>query len=108
MENFILAINTMCSEDDSSKVLFEIIGSIVTFLKIGVPIILIVMGTIDLGKAVMAADQDKIKAGQRVFFSRLIAALIVFFIIPIVSFVLKLLPGDVISTDVQTCIDIIF
>ena len=42
-----------------------IISSIVTVIKIAVPILLIIFGMLDLGKAVVAAKEDEIKKGQQ-------------------------------------------
>ena len=50
--------------------LLSIIGILKTVLKImqiGIPVLLIIFGTIDLGKAVMAGDEKEIKAGYQKF-----------------------------------------
>lgn len=57
-----------------------------TLMLIAVPIIIIVLGSIDLLKGVMAQKEDEIKKGQQVFIKRLIAGLIVFFVLAIVKF----------------------
>ena len=45
----------------------NIISYIVTGIKIGVPIILVIFGMIDLGKAVMQSKEDDIKKAQSTF-----------------------------------------
>lgn len=67
---------------------------IITIIQIAVPILLIIWGMLDLGKAVMAQKDDEIKKGQQTFIKRLIAAAIVFFVITIVGLVVKLVGGS--------------
>lgn len=57
-------------------------------IQIGIPIVLIVLGTIDLGKAVISSDDKEVKAAQTRLIKRLIYAAIIFFIVTIVSLVL--------------------
>ena len=59
-------------------------------IKIGVPILLIIMGAIDLGKAVMASDDKEIKAATSKLIKRCIAAVAVFFAVTIVDVVMGL------------------
>ena len=71
------------------------IGPIVQFIKngvfpviqIGIPILLILMGTIDLGKAVMSNDDKEIKGATGKLIKRAIAAIAVFFVTTIVTVV---------------------
>ena len=71
-----------------------IISTIVTIIKIAVPILLIIFGMLDLGKAVVAAKEDEIKKGQQTFIKRAIAAIIVFFVIQIVQIVVRFVSGN--------------
>ena len=54
-------------------------------VQIGIPILLIVYGTIDLGKAVIASDEKDVKAAQGRLIKRFIYAAAVFFIVTLVS-----------------------
>lgn len=71
------------------------IGPVVQFIKngvfpviqIGIPILLILMGTIDLGKAVMSNDDKEIKGATGKLIKRAIAAVAVFFVVTLVSVV---------------------
>lgn len=63
---------------------------ILPIIQIGIPIILIVMGSIDLGKAVLSSDDKEIKAGTGRLIKRAIAAVFVFFVTTIVSLVMGL------------------
>ena len=86
-------------------------STIVNLIKIGVPLILILYGMLDLGKAVMAQKEDEIKKGQQTFFKRLIAAAIVFLVVFIVQIVINLLVPSSSDTTADTnntileCID---
>ncbi len=59
-------------------------------IQIGIPIILIVMGSIDLGKAVLSSDDKEIKGATSKLIKRAIAAVAVFFITTIVSILMGL------------------
>lgn len=71
-----------------------IVSTIVTLIKIAVPILLIIFGMLDLGKAVVAAKEDEIKKGQQTFIKRAIAAVIVFFVIQIVQIVVRFVSAN--------------
>ena len=76
-----------------SGMLPYVVSMAITIIKIVVPILLIIFGMMDLGKAVMAQKEDEIKKGQQTFIKRLIAAAIVFFVIAIVKFLVSILAG---------------
>lgn len=77
-----------------------LVSTIITIIKIAVPILLIIFGMLDLGKAVVAAKEDEIKKGQQTFIKRAIAAVIVFFVIQIVQIVVRFVSG---GTDSMAC-----
>ena len=64
---------------------------IIPLIQIGIPIILILLGMIDLGKAVMASKEDEIKAAQKLLIKRIIYAVAIFFVVLIVQVVFGLL-----------------
>ena len=66
---------------------------IITVIQIAVPILLILFGMLDLGKAVMAQKEDEIKKAQQTFIKRLLTAALVFFVVVIVQVVIKLVAG---------------
>lgn len=72
---------------------FQVIGYIIIIIKILVPIILIVLGSIDLGKATVSGD-DKIIMEKAVKFGmRVLTGVIIFFIPTILDFFLSLVSG---------------
>ena len=74
----------MCNNTD----LLSIIGiakTVLRVLQIGIPIILLIFGTIDMGKAVRAGDEKEIKAATNILIKRAVAAVIVFLLFMVVS-----------------------
>lgn len=59
-------------------------------VQIAIPIILIVYGVIDLGKAVIASDEKEIKAAQSRLIKRCIYAAAVFLVVFFVTIVMNL------------------
>ena len=66
-------------------------NGIIPLIQIGIPIILILLGMLDLGKAVIASKEDEIKAAQKMLVKRAIYALAIFFVVLIVQVVFGLL-----------------
>ena len=60
------ATATNCGGVCLPNALLSIIRIIVNIIKIGVPIILIILGMIDMGKAVASQKDDEIKKGQKI------------------------------------------
>ncbi len=61
---------------------------IIIILQIAVPVLLVVLGSIDLIKGISSQKEDEIKSGQKVFIKRLISAALVFFVIAIVKLII--------------------
>ena len=72
----------------------NVVHLIIQLIWIIVPILLVVFGLMDLAKAVMAQKEDEIKKGQQTLIKRAIAAIIVFFVIPLVQLVINFVSGD--------------
>ena len=73
----------------------SLVSTAIDLIKIVVPILLVVFGMLDLGKAVMAQKEDEIKKGQQTFVKRLIAAVIVFLVVFVVEIAIGLVaPRD--------------
>lgn len=62
-----------------------LVTMIINVIKIVVPILLIIFGMLDLGKAVTGQKEDEIKKGQQLFFKRAVAAVMVFLVVAIVQ-----------------------
>lgn len=61
--------------------IFNIVGFIVKAIWIGVPILLIIFGSIDLGKAVIASKEDEVKKAWKAFGRRFLVAVGVFAVV---------------------------
>lgn len=85
-------------------VLPSTISAIVNILKIAIPIMVIIFGLIDLGKAVMAQKEDDIKKNQGLLIKRVIVAVFVFFVVAIVQFVIGIVGGND-SENITSCIN---
>ena len=57
-------------------------------IQIGIPIILILMGSIDLGKAVLSSDDKEIKGAVGKLVKRAVAAIAVFFVATLVHLIM--------------------
>ena len=66
-------------------------NGIIPIIQVGIPIILIVLGMLDLGKAVVASKEDEIKAAQKLLIKRAIYAIAIFFVVLLVQLVFGLL-----------------
>ena len=77
-------------EDSSVVKSVQIVGWCLMILKIVVPIVLIIMAFVELGKAVVSNDDKAIKTAVSALIKKTIAAVIIFFIPTIVSFVIKM------------------
>ena len=75
---------------DEMKILLGFIKSALQIVQIVIPIGLIVWGTIDLGKAVVASKEDEIKKAQQLLVKRALSALLVFVLSIIVGFAMGL------------------
>lgn len=84
MLNFLVA----CESTELLNVM-NLVKKILRLVQIIVPIALILFGTFDMAKAVIAGDEKKMKEAQKPFIKRIIAAVIVFLIPIIVNMVLS-------------------
>lgn len=88
----ILADTDLCTSEAGYR-LFGIAGYALNIIQIAVPIILIIMGTIDLVRALVAQKNDQMKKAQSVLMKRLIIGVIIFFVPMAIKFVVSML-GD--------------
>ena len=85
--------NVTCGGITVDEMVPNFVSTVVNVIKIAIPIMLIVFGLIDLGKATIAQKDDEIKKAQTTFIKRIIAAVLVFFVVAIVQLVFGLLSG---------------
>ena len=75
---------------DVSEVL-QLVGTILTILKIAIPLIIIILGIIDLAKAITSSKPEEIKKSATSLLWRFIGAVFIFFLPAIVMAMFKLL-----------------
>lgn len=80
-----------------------VVHTVIIIIKIVIPVLLVIFGSIDFLKAVIAQKEDEIKKGQQTFIKRLIAAIIVFFVVQIVQLIISFASND--DADIVNCFD---
>lgn len=106
LDSFNYSLDYTCGGGDLTfnGMLPGILSTAINIIKIVVPILLIIFGMLDLGKAVMAQKEDEIKKGQQTFIKRCIAAAIVFFVFIVVQLIVGVIAGDQ-SDDIRSCMN---
>lgn len=79
---------------DIDERIASVVHNIIRILQIVIPVLLVIFGSIDFLKAVVAQKEDEIKKGQQTFIKRAIAAVIVFFVTAIVRLIVSFAAGD--------------
>lgn len=83
---------------DSCQDLLPIIkivkNGVMPIFQIGIPILLILFGTIDLGKAVIASDDKAIKESTSKLIKRCVAAVAIFFVVTIVRLLTNIIASN--------------
>lgn len=82
-----------------------IVSIVITLIKIVVPILLIIFGMLDLAKSVIASKEDEIKKGQQILIKRVIAALIVFFVVQVVQIVVRFVSSNDSNSTISDCLN---
>ncbi len=103
----IIDIENICGAIDNN--LAELIHTVIIIMKFSIPILLIIFGMLDFAKGVIAKKEDEIKAGQNMFFKRMISAVLVFFVVSIVQLLVGLADdkNDVNESDAWKCANMI-
>lgn len=100
-----------CGGDDSEKALIKNIPSIVPTITSGiynavlviVPLILVIMGSIDLFRASISQNEDEIRKGKINFMKRLIIGIITFLIVLLTKFFVSAMSKD--QARIINCVD---
>lgn len=75
-------------EKDNPDSIRGLVNDVLTYPKIIVPILIIVLGMLDFGKAVIASKADEMKKAQSTFIKRLIIGVAVFFVPTILDIIM--------------------
>lgn len=80
MANGLLLMEGIKGFCSNTHQLLSIIGWILTIFKIAIPIIIIILGLIDLGKAAVSSKPEEIKKSANSLLYRLIGGVAIFFV----------------------------
>lgn len=84
---------------------WQVIGIAFMILKILIPVLIIVLGIIDLSKVVVSADEKDIKEKTKSIAMRVAAGIIIFFIPTIINFIFSLIANFApVVKDYENCI----
>ena len=72
----------------------DITSFIYGFLKIGGPVLLIILGAIDLGKAIVATDESGIQKAKKKLVNKFVAAAAIFLVFSIVQMIVSIVGGE--------------
>ncbi len=101
-----LLLETAQSFCSDTKDIWQFVGTIVTIFKIVIPVLIIILGSVDLGKAVVAGKEEDIKKHTNILIKRIVMGIIIFFIPTLVRAVFKLFTGGAEAMkDATVCID---
>ena len=74
--------------------ILRIVGYVIFGIKVATPIILIIVGMIDLAKAVTLNKDEEVKKAQNLLIKKAIAGVLVFLVITIVGLLMGVVGGD--------------
>ena len=72
---------------------WNVVVFVVKTIWYGIPVLLVILGSIDLGKAVIASKEDEVKKAWKAFGRRFLYAVAVFVVVWIVTIVLNMVSG---------------
>lgn len=101
--NFLISCPTAGGSVEIPDAIVNLLKTLIFLIQVVVPVLLILWGMLDFAKGVIGQDEDKIKAGQKKFIQRLIAAAIVFLIVTIVQVVITTVGNISGDTGVWSC-----
>ena len=73
-----------------SMELMKFLNTVLTIFKIVIPVLLVIFGMIDLGKAVVSSDEKAIKSSTNSLIKKIVAAIVIFFLPTIVTAIVNL------------------
>ena len=89
-QNSLINILEVGCNDLFDQSLIDLLNDILKYPRIIVPILVIGLGLIDLGKAVMASKEDEMRKAQKTFIKRVIIGVAFFFIPALVNIIMWL------------------
>ena len=87
------AINSIPSCACMPAAVADITSFIYKFLQIGGPVLLIILGGIDLGKAIVATDESGIKKAKQKLINKFVAAACIFLVLSVIQMIVNITGG---------------
>lgn len=87
--------------DSATPSMAYLLSQLMLYIKIIVPILIIVLGSIDLFKAVVSSNEDEMKKAQKKFVKRIIAGVCVFFIPVLVNLLMNVLNNSLVVNGIE-------
>ena len=72
----------------------DITSFIYGFLKIGGPVLLIILGAVDLGKAIVATDESGIQKAKKKLVNKFVAAACIFLVFSVIQMIVSIVGGE--------------
>ena len=82
----------------------ELTNTAMFIIQVAVPVVLVIIGSLDFFKGITSQKEDEIKKGQKIFIKRIVVAVIIFFVIVITKFLVSIV-ADNSSQNIVDCID---
>ena len=79
----------------NSAQIWKLLGVVINVFKIAIPVIIVLLALLDLGKAVMAGEEKEIKATQKLLIKRLVYGVLIFFVVTLVQMIFGLIGVNV-------------
>ena len=105
VENNYVSCGTPALVKNIPSIIPRISSSLYNTVMVVVPVILILLGMVDLIKGIMSQKEDEIKKGREVLVKRLITGLIIFLIVLLVKLFTGILSGSANSARIVSCVD---
>lgn len=87
---------------DDLRPVMNILHAVVSIFQFIIPILLIIFGMIDLGKAVIAGKEDEMKKAQGTLIKRFIYAVAIFLVVTLVTFIMGVVTSAETDQDTTT------
>ena len=100
-------LDVTCGSFQIPAVIPNLVGYLILGIQIFIPIVLIVLGMLDMGKAVLSNDEKTMKESQGRLIKRIVYAVVIFLIVAIVKLVIGVVAsaGATDSGTITKCID---
>ena len=79
----------------NSAQIWKLLGVVINVFKIAIPVIIVLLALLDLGKAVMAGEEKEIKATQKLLIKRLVYGVLIFFVVTLVQMIFGMIGVNV-------------